>query len=227
MSDWQSCLATVSVPPERGRELSAVSTEQRRQLLIFYLSVIFVFNREKASERGKCVCVCLCVYVGERLLIFGAHVFICRSAVCTLPISLWRGQCEHTQRVYTVASALLPFKVDSWPTNTTIYPLLTLLTNWIKTGRWKETCRCVSVCCVYCCVYCCESVFFFFFFRVKSNLSRHFQQGSEIMKRRSWFNFVLFAPKECKNVFQLLWIGWESIKMEEQRVTLRLFLTSP
>lgn len=142
MSDWQSCLATVSVPPERGRELSAVSTEQRRQILIFYLSIIFVFHGKGKWARQVCVCmwVSVCSYL--------VHVFICRVVVYILSISLRLGKCDHTQCMYTVASTLLSFKVDYWPMNTAVYLLLTPITNWMETGRWKKTCLCVSVCCV-------------------------------------------------------------------------------
>lgn len=141
MSVWQSCLATVSVPPERGRELSAVSTEQEDSywfLLVYY----FCFSQRRGKASGF---VCVREWASPQS---GAHVFICRCAVCMLPIDLWLGKCEHTQHVCTVSSTLLLFKVDSWPTNTTIYPLLTLLTNWMETGRWRKTCLCASVCCV-------------------------------------------------------------------------------
>lgn len=98
--DWQSCLATVSVPPKRGRELSVVSTDQRRQLLILYLSIIFVFHRQKTSERVKCVRVCEWV----SSFMWCRCMFTCGSVVCMLPISLWLWEFEHAQCAYTVAS---------------------------------------------------------------------------------------------------------------------------
>lgn len=120
VSDWQSCLATVSVSPERRRELSAVSTEQRRQLLIFYLSIIFVFHREKASEQGKCVCVYASPYI------FGADVFVCcplaydwgsvnAVSMCTLLLRCCcrsksiLGQQTH-QSVYSLHCSLIGWK---------------------------------------------------------------------------------------------------------------------
>lgn len=94
-SDWQSCFLPSL------EKLSAVSTDHRRQLLIFYLSIIFVFHSETYVSKS-----CVCVYAVQ------ISVFRCGSAVCMLPISLWRWKWEHTQHVYPVAFYVAV--VSSW-----------------------------------------------------------------------------------------------------------------
>lgn len=143
MSDWQSCLATVSVPPERRRELSCVSTEQRRQILIFHLSIIFVFHRKGKWARQVCVCVCMWVSVFSYLV----HVFICRVAVCILPISSQLGKCEHTQCMYTVAFMLLSKPIPGTQTQQSIYSLHCSLIGWELAGGRKHAFVCLYTVC--------------------------------------------------------------------------------
>lgn len=115
LSVWLTSLPGNCLCSSRGRERT-VSTEQRRQLLIFYLSIIFVFRREKASERSMCVCVCMRVSVSLYVWCRCVYMWACCLYVAHyLLTGVNQGQC-----VYTVGSMLLPCEVDSWPTRQSI-----------------------------------------------------------------------------------------------------------
>lgn len=163
MSDWQSCLATVSVLPERGRELSAVSTEQRRQILIFYLSIIFVFH-----GKGKCVFVCewasahiwcMCLSVGLLSIYFPlAYDWgnVTTPSVCTLLL------------LHCCCSKSIP---GQW-TQQSIYSLHCSLIGWKLAGGRKHAFVCLYAACAL--------LWISVFVCIKSNFSRHLSISARV-----------------------------------------------